>query len=100
MPEPIKHRWWNRYRELLPIHRSELEAARRVVGEMRQQDPENHRRLDMECQRATYERRHYGNGKFFCWVAHPDIEHPGDPWEAATFPKSVLRMMLCQSYGL
>lgn len=99
MPEPVKQSWYTRYLTLLPDH-GELEAARRVVHEMRQKDPENHRRLDMECQRASYERSLNCPGKFYCWVSHPDIENPGDPWPAANFPKSVLRMMLCQAYGL
>lgn len=78
----------------------ERRAAKETLRALKRAYPKDYQIARDEVSRCSYERRHYGGGKFYCWVHHPEIEI-GDPWPASNFPRDVLAVnLIIESWSL
>lgn len=80
------------YRAIARVCNDEKIAATKFIKSL----PENEqKRLEGLYKETTFQRRHYGNGQFYCWPLHPvflsdDRRTNIDPWPATNYPKHVL----------
>lgn len=89
-----------RYRSNLDLCRNEKRAATLTLAQVQRDDPATAQRLTVEIRTATYAIRSYGRGAFYCWLHHPAITGPTDPWPASRMPVAVAMVEIAKALNL